>query len=393
MPREDLKRNLPLLYAIRLCEYLVFFTPVIVIFFQNQGLSMTQVMVLQTAFAAAVVALEVPSGFFADRVGRRPSLFLGAGLITAACVVYGTGSAFAQFLAAELLWAFGASLLSGADSAVLYDTLFALGRADDYQKIEGHASFLGFMGAAAAAAVGGFVAAAGLRLTFFLTAVALAAATVAGLMLREPPRLRGGHPRGELYYLYKIGRFALYKNAEVRWLILLAALITGLGTVGFWLYQPYFELCGIPLFYFGLIFALFNVFAATSGKAAFAVERLLGKRLALISLPVLLGASLFAMAAFVTPAGFLFVLFAQFVRGFSHPVLCDYINRHTWSDKRATVMSIKNLVARLVFIASAPAIGAAVDASNVRLGLLLAGAATLVGGAALILALRRDRVI
>jgi len=393
MTAEGLKRNIPLLYAARLCEYMVFFVPVVVVFFQGQGLSMTQIMVLQTAFAVAIVALEVPSGFFADRVGRKPSLFIGAAVITAACVVYGTGSSFAQFLVAELLWALGGSLLSGADSAVLYDTLLALGRDKEYQKIEGHASFLGLLGAAASAVVGGFVATAGLRLTFFLTAAALTAATVASLLLREPPRTKGGHARGELYYLYKISRFALYKNAEVRWLILLAALINGLGTVGFWLYQPYFELCDIPLYYFGLIFALFNVFAATSGKAAFAVERFIGKRLALISLPALLGLSLFAMAAFITPFGFLFVLFAQFVRGFSHPVISDYINRHTWSDKRATVMSIKNLVTRVVFVAAAPAIGVAVDRGDVRLGLLLTGIATVVVGAALVFALRRDRVI
>lgn len=393
MAAEGLKRNLPLLYAARLCEYLVFFVPVIVIFFQRQGLSMTQVMLLQTAFAVAVVLLEVPSGFFADRVGRKPSLVVGAGIVTAASVVYGLGQGFVHFLAAEMLWALGASLLSGTDTAVLYDTLLALGREKDYQRIEGHASFLGLLGAAGSSVVGGFVALAGLRLTFFLTAAALAVAVAASLGLREPPRRKGGHERGDLYYLYKIGRFALYKNVEVRWLIFLAALIQGLGTVGFWLYQPYFERCGLPLPYFGLVFALFNVFAATSGKIAFVVERLLGKRLALISLPVLLAASLFAMAAFLTPLGFLFVLFAQFVRGFSHPVIADYINRHTWSDKRATVISIKNLLSRLVFILSATAVGAAVDAADVRLGLLLAGVGTTLGGALILLALRRDRVI
>ena len=76
MAHEALKRNIPLLYAARLRGNPIFFVPVI--FFQAQGLSMTQVMLLQTAFAAAVVALEVRSGFFADRVGRRPSILLGA---------------------------------------------------------------------------------------------------------------------------------------------------------------------------------------------------------------------------------------------------------------------------------------------------------------------------
>ena len=56
-------------------------------------------------------------------------------------------------------------------------------------------------------------------------------------------------------------------------------------------------------------------------------------------------------------------------------------------------MSIKNLVSRLVFVAAAPAIGVAVDHGDVRLGLLLAGVATVVVGAALVFALRRDRVI
>jgi MFS family permease len=350
-------------------------------------------MILQTAFAVAIVVLEVPSGFFADRVGRRVSLFIGAAVVTAACIVYATGFGFTQFLVAEILWAVGGSLLSGTYAAILYDTLLALGRENEYKKIEGHATFLGLLGGAGSAAVGGFIAVGGIRLTFYLTAAALAVAVVAAFLLREPPRQKGGHPRGELYYLYKIGRFALYKNAEVRWLILLAALIGSLGTVGFWLYQPYFVLCGIPLHYFGLIFALFNVFAAFSSKIAFVVERLIGKRLSLILLPALLGLSMFAMAAFVTPFGFLFVLFAQFVRGFSEPIIGDYINRHTWSDKRATVISIKNLVTRIIFVAAAPAAGAASDYADARLGLALAAAGTVLGGALLIIALRRDRVI
>ncbi len=393
MGSERLQRNVPLLYVSRLCANLIFFVPVIVIFFQRQGLNMTQVMFLQTAFAVAIVALEVPSGFFADRVGRKPSVFLGAAGVTVACVVYALGQGFSHFLVAELLWALGSSLISGADAALLYDTLAALDREDEYQKVEGQATFWAMAGAAGASVVGGLLATAGLRVPFYLTVAALAAATTTTLFLREAPRRRGGHRRGELYYLYKIGRFALYKNAEVRGLILFAAVLSGLGTVGFWLYQPYFERCGIPLAYFGLIFALFNVFAAFSGKIAFAVERVVGKRLALASLPALLGGSFFAMAAFVAPWGFLFVLFAQFVRGFSTPVIQDYINRHTWSDKRATVLSLKNLTGRLVFIITAPVAGAAVDHGDVRLGLVFAGATTVVAGAVLLLALRRDRVI
>lgn len=176
-------------------------------------------------------------------------------------------------------------------------------------------------------------------------------------------------------------------------MILFAALLGGFGTVGFWLYQPYFQLCRVPLVYFGFIFALFHLFAGLARKTAFAVERALGKRAALATLPTALGISFAAMAIVVHPAGFVLVLLAQFGRGFTTPVIQDYINRHTWSDKRATVLSLKNLMSRVVFVAVAPAVGAIVDHAGVRFGLVAAAGVIIVMGGVLLLALRRDRVI
>lgn len=394
METYALRRNVPLLFAVRACEYMGgFMAPIIVVFFTRRGLNITEVMLLETIFAVAIVAFEVPSGFFADRVGRRWSIFLGLTLTALAAVAYGLGRNFGHFAAAEVIWALGGSFVSGADSALLYDTLAAQGRPQEYQKLEGRANFIALGVAALASVGGGLIATLGLNLPFFATAGGLAVGAVLAFLLSEAPRQPGGHPRGELYYLYKIGRFALYKNKEVRWLIMLAALVTGMGTIGFWLYQPYFEVCRIPLAYFGAIFALFHLFAAFSGHVACAVEKAIGKAWALIILPVFLALSLGLMGAFVTPLGFLFVLGAQFVRGFSTPIVQDYINRHTWSDKRATVLSIKNLMGRILFVATAPLIGLAVDHSSVRVGLALAAAATFLGGGALIIALRKDRVI
>ena len=105
------------------------------------------------------------------------------------------------------------------------------------------------------------------------------------------------------------------------------------------------------------------------------------------NIPLLYAARLCGNLIFFVPV---IVIFFQ-AQGLS--MTQDYINRHTWSDKRATVMSIKNLTSRLVFIVTAPAIGVAVDAADVRLGLLLTAAAAVAGGGALVIALKRDRVI
>ena len=45
------------------------------------------------------------------------------------------------------------------------------------------------------------------------------------------------------------------------------------------------------------------------------------------------------------------------VRGFATPILKGYINRQTFSEMRATVLSIRNFIIRLIFATMAPFIG------------------------------------
>lgn len=54
--------------------------PIIVLFWQDIGLNMLQIMTLQAVFAIATVIMELPSGVFADLYGRKLSLIL-AGLM------------------------------------------------------------------------------------------------------------------------------------------------------------------------------------------------------------------------------------------------------------------------------------------------------------------------
>jgi MFS family permease len=391
--RDVLRRNVPLLYIFRMLHDVVFFAPIIVVFLNANGLSMTEVMVLQTIFSVGLIVLEVPSGFLADLAGRKITLVLGSILLTVGAAIYSIGTTFWVFTVAEIFWAVAASLISGSDTAMLYDTLVVQNRADKYKRIEGNAYSLTLAANVVATTAGGFMAAVNLRLPFYATAAFFALLVPAAFFLREPPREKGGHPRGRLYYFYKIHRFALYKNREVRWLILLGAMLMGMGTVYFWLYQPYFALCGIPLVYFGVIFGLFNLFAAASSKFAEPVERWVGRRLSVLALPSALGASALLSAFIVTPLSFLFILPAQFVRGFSAPILNDYLNRLVWSDKRATVMSIRNLFGRFMFSVTSPAIGVLADIYDVQTALIATGAVVIAFGAVLVVVMLKDRVI
>ena len=73
---------------------------------------------------------------FADIYGRRLSLFFGSILTFLGYLIFSFYSGFNEFFIAEIFLGIG-GLISGADSALIYDTLLELKKDEDYTKIEG----------------------------------------------------------------------------------------------------------------------------------------------------------------------------------------------------------------------------------------------------------------
>ena len=68
------------------------------------------------------------------------------------------------------------------------------------------------------------------------------------------------------------------------------------------------------------------------------------------------------------------------MRGFATPILKGYINRQTFSEMRATVLSIRNFIIRLIFAIMAPFIGWLNDAFSLSFALLMTSIIILVPG-------------
>ncbi|MCK4987548.1 MAG: MFS transporter, partial [Desulfobacterales bacterium] len=69
-------RNIRLFIAFRIFFNCRFYYPVFTILFLDYGLTLQQFALLNVAWAATIVLLEVPSGALADTVGRRNLLVL-----------------------------------------------------------------------------------------------------------------------------------------------------------------------------------------------------------------------------------------------------------------------------------------------------------------------------
>ncbi len=342
------------------------FVPVVVLFWEDNGLDMSDIFALQGLYAVAVVLLEVPTGLVSDRLGRRTSLLTACAVFAAGLALYGVGTGFWWFLVAELALALASALLSGADAALLYDTLKLQGQEQTFAMWEGRARALQLTSFAVANVLGGLAAGWwSLRSTLWLSAVGPMVAGVAawGFVEVNPPAAMGSMRAG-LQETLRLTQGALRfvsRQRLVRWYLLFLAVLTASGSWLLWLYQPYMSFTGLPLWAFGGVFAVYNLWAAASSAVAGRVASRLGERGTLLWVAALQLLPLPLMATFVGPASCLLVLGHQTVRGVARPFIAQRVLEHTWSDRRATVLSLGALGGRLLFAVTAVGIGWAAD--------------------------------
>jgi MFS family permease len=103
---------------------------------QEKQMSPALVAATMAAGDLLLMALEIPTGWFADRFGNRRSLILGSLIQVAGMLCCWLAEGIPGLLLACLLVAVGDAFRSGADQALLYRTCVAVGRESAFQEIE-----------------------------------------------------------------------------------------------------------------------------------------------------------------------------------------------------------------------------------------------------------------
>jgi len=362
---------------IKVAKWFMLYMPIVVPFYESNGLVMKDIMVLQAVYSIAIVVLEIPSGYLADVIGRRKTLVLGAMFGTLGFATYSFSFGFVGFLIAEIILGIGQSCISGADSAMLYDSLLERGEESKYTRFEGRIASLGNVAEAIAGILGGLLAAITLRIPYFAQSFVAFIALPAAITLVEPsrkvPLLKAGIR--EIVY---IARFALFTDKPLRRNILFSA-VTGTATLTMaWFAQPYFEFAHIDILWFGLLWTSLNVAVAVTSYTAHHIEQKLGQKRSILIIALMVPLGYLALSRFHLPIGLIILYLFYLLRGYATPVLKDYINRITASNIRATVLSVRNFIIRLLFALVGPLLGWIKDIYSLPQALLLAGSIFLV---------------
>jgi MFS family permease len=343
--------------------------PIMVPYFQSLGLGMLEILKLQAIFCLSMVIFEIPTGYLADLWGRRASLILG-GFIT------GIGFSFLPFARTyeelalyEIALALGASLCSGADIAIVYDSLSSK---SNRSKIIGSISQWSLIGEACAAICTSILILWSFATVIWLQLIIGWIPFLLAFFFREPEikKMQSGKHIGNIA---AVARYLVVADPLIR-LIFINSVVWGLSSFCVvWLLQPYWSSHSVPLSFFGYMWAVLMFISALVSKYTHLIEAKIGAFSTLLVLAFSSCLAYFLMATNIAWLGISAGILFYINRGLASVVFVDAINWKIPASFRATANSMQSLAFRLGFGVLGPIIGLSVDSVGLPQTLFLMG--------------------
>jgi MFS family permease len=355
-----------------------FFLPVGILYLRYQGFGLAVIGLTQAAFAFAVVAAEIPTGYLGDRIGRRASLAIGNSLTAIVMGAYVLVDSSTAYVVLYLLWGVGSAFRSGTGEAWLYELLEARFDESTFARISGRGESITLVVSAVTAIAAGILVTVNWALPF------LANAVLSGfgiLVLSTLPSVEVDTNDSELFTIRDATQMLRLQvgRPEIRWFIAYSALFYGLFDVTRAFEQPAAVSVGIPVAALGVLYAGFKLVSAGAASQAGWIEQRIGIRQVFVLLVPVVG-FIYAAIAFVpllvVPVFFLYRSFGTVLR----PIRNQYLNDRLDDVGRATVLSGVSMILSLAGGVANLIAGRIAEVTGVIQ--FLAGAGVVVAGAA-----------
>jgi MFS family permease len=371
-PRSIQTTYLTLLFGNTLAASLIW--GINTIFLLDAGLSNLEAFAANAFFTAGMVLFEVPTGIVADTIGRRVSYLLGTVTLAASTLLYvllwQIEAPFWQWAVVSILIGLGFTFFSGAVEAWLVDALTATGFTGQLEEVFGRGQIVTGAAMLTGSVAGGFVAQqTSLGVPFVLRGLILVVMFALAFRLMHDVGFapeKGGRPLAEMRRVAANSIDYGWRAPAVKWLMVEALLIGGVGIYAFYALQPYLlELYGDPEAYqvAGLVAAIVAGAQIAGGIAAPRIRRLFHRRtsalivtagLSVVSLGLIgIFESFWAAIGLIVVWGLLFAA--------STPIRQSYINGLIPSRQRATILSFDSMMTSTGGVWTQPLLGRAAD--------------------------------
>jgi len=326
--------------------------PISFLFF-FQYVSLSQAIQLGAIYYFSVFLLEVPSGYFSDRFGRRITLILSAGFAFLAYLIFTQNSTFSGFAVAQSILAAVFAFKSGSDNSLLYDSLAVLDRTSEYAAREAIATRFSMLSFAAAALLGGLTGLVSLTIPYYLSVLGAVIALVISINFYEPPAEKAAEP-----FLHQLRIcFKQLKKPQLLWLFGFFVFAYSLLHVPAEFNQAYVKLLQINLIansdssslISGIMVAISMLGGALGASISMALVERIGVRALLLTGLSLMVIIIAGMASTLNTVVLALVLFRNLPMAMCEAPMLSAIAPHIQSHYRATYLSLQSLAGRLAF--------------------------------------------
>ena len=345
--------------------------PIVKLFYEENGLENFELFYLHGAYSLIIAVIEVPSGYLADRWGRKNSILIGTFMGLVGFGIYSKTAGAMGFLFAEIALGIGQAFLSGSDTALLYDTLESKKHENRYIKIEGRITATGNFAESAAGVVVTLLAVASYRQFYYMQTALSLLAFVGAFFLYEPAKKHSYNPEHQSFKLSL--RHILFQNKALRYYVLQASFF-GMASLSMaWFAQVFFYEIKLSERWYGIAWTSLNLIVALGSISSHYLQTRLNEKFIVPLFIAILGGAFLVMGLYPHPLSLSLLVLFYFFRGSVHPIMKNYINSNCSSEIRATVLSIRSFVIRVLFAAASPFLGYLADRNNVSTSLIITG--------------------
>jgi MFS family permease len=357
------------------------------LFLLDAGLSNLEAFAANAFFTAGMVLFEVPTGVVADTWGRRASYLLGTLTLAGSTLLYyfmwRFEAPFVWWAVVSVLIGLGFTFFSGAVEAWLVDALHHADYEGTLEAVFGRGQMVAGVAMLGGSVLGGVVAqVTDLGVPFLLRVGVLVIMFVVAYKLMhdlgfEPDRR--GSPLKAVRTVASASIEHGLKHPPVRYVMLAAPFVSGVGIYAFYALQPYLlELWGNPEAYSiaGLAAAIIAGAQVLGGSLASRIRLLFHRRTTALILTVVVGTVMLAVLGLTTSFWVALALLTlwSLIEAAEMPIRQAYLNEMIPSKQRATVLSFDSLMGNTGGVVIQPALGRVADVSSYATSFVVAGA-------------------
>jgi MFS family permease len=345
-------------YLYKSTKAVEFYRPIMYLFFLAQGLTFTQIAILEALYNLTTLFGEIPTGYIGDRVGRRMSLLIGTVLISVTLLGIGLAGSFLTLAVLYVFWSAGYNFRSGSEDAWLYDTLTDDLSESEFAHVRGRGESAALAVGAGAAIVGGYLGSINLSYPWFVAAAVTGLGAVVLLTMDEPETYKETDTdelsiRGTI----RIVTDALSRRNLRAFILYYYVLYAAVTYLVFVFLQPIFQTVivdlGVPQSHveslLGWFYAGYSLFGAVLSYYTGAIKDHLGIRTWFLVLPFVVGVALIGMY-FVPVLALPTFLVARGLSDVTRSFAGQYVNDRIGTLGRATMLSAMAMVSGLAVV-------------------------------------------